>query len=481
MNKLTLRLLAILVVAAILPARPVLAQSILTPAQKDQMILELRSEIRKLEQRVDTLEGLDQRVKVIDQKVEVQQQAEVVRQKTAPVIKAGADGFSISSADKDYSFKLGALIQGDGRFFTSGSDKTATGSTFFSNRARPIFTGTVAKYYDFNLTPDFGQGRVTLQDAFINVTYYKEAQLLSGKFKAPFDLERLQSDRDLPFSERALTTNLAPNRDIGTELHSDLFDNRLTYQLALMNGVPDNTASADNDFNDGKDFLGRLFVQPFRQTESKWIKGLGIGFAGTYGHERNGTTSTYRTFGQSTWFSYNKGVSASGERYRIAPQAYYYAGPLGLMAEYNSDTHALNRSVVVTKGGVSNFVNDTETFGDDGYMAVASYVLTGENASYTRVKPNHPFDPRHGTFGAFELAARISNVATDSGQFKLNFVSPSVSARTATEYAFGVNWYLNNMLKLQLAYARTFFDKGGPGGSDRPDESVFETQLQLAF
>jgi phosphate-selective porin OprO/OprP len=130
------------------------------------MILELRSEIRKLEQRVDTLEDLDQRVKVIDQKVEVQQQAEVVRQKTTPVIKAGADGFSISSPDKDYSFKLGALIQGDGRFFTSGSDKTPTGSTFFLNRARPIFTGVVAKWFEFNLTPDFGQGKVTRQDAF---------------------------------------------------------------------------------------------------------------------------------------------------------------------------------------------------------------------------------------------------------------------------------------------------------------------------
>src|SRR5258708_6108658 len=119
MNKRAMRLLALLLAATFFPVRLARAQSTLTPAQKDQMILELRSEIRKLEQRVDTLENLDQRVKVIDQKVEVQQQAEVARQRTAPVIKAGAEGFSISSADKDYSFKLGALIQGDGRFFTS--------------------------------------------------------------------------------------------------------------------------------------------------------------------------------------------------------------------------------------------------------------------------------------------------------------------------------------------------------------------------
>src|SRR5260221_10273252 len=116
MKRATPSLLATLLIVAILPCAVSHAQSTLTPAQKDQMILELRSEIRKLEARVATLETLDQRVKVIDQKVDVQQQAEVVRQKTAPAIKAGADGFSISSTDKDYSFRLGALIQGDGRF-----------------------------------------------------------------------------------------------------------------------------------------------------------------------------------------------------------------------------------------------------------------------------------------------------------------------------------------------------------------------------
>ena len=91
---------------------------------------------------------------------------------------------------------MSGIIQGDGRFFTSGSDKDV-GSTFFLNRVRPILTGSLGKYYNFNITPDFGQGRVTLQDAYINMTYWDYASLRAGKFKAPFDLERLQSDRDL--------------------------------------------------------------------------------------------------------------------------------------------------------------------------------------------------------------------------------------------------------------------------------------------
>ena len=91
---------------------------------------------------------------------------------------------------------MSGIIQGDGRFFTSGADKDVS-STFFLNRVRPILTGSVGKYYNFNITPDFGQGKVTLQDAYLNITYWDYASLRTGKFKAPLDLERLQSDRDL--------------------------------------------------------------------------------------------------------------------------------------------------------------------------------------------------------------------------------------------------------------------------------------------
>ena len=117
-------------------------------------------------------------------------------------------------------------------------------------------------------------------------------------------------------------------------------------------------------------------------------------------------------------------------------------------------------------------------------MAQASYILTGEDASYGWVKPYHPFDPRNGFFGAFEIAARISNVAAQTRQFQLGFAAPNVAAKTATEFAAGINWYLTPNIKWQFDYANTYFDggagvKGAP--KDRPNESVFESQLQISF
>ena len=337
-----------------------------------------------------------------------------------PIVKTSDEGFSLSSPDDDYNIGFGGIIQADGRFFTSGADKDVS-STFFLDRLRPILTGSVAKYYNFNITPDFGQGKVVLQDAYLNITYFDFASLRTGKFKAPLDLERLQSDRDLEFSQRSEIQNLVPNRDTGFDLHGKLLDGRVFYDAALTNGVPNNTASDtyDIDNNDGKDFVGRIFTTPFELGENRWLKALGFGIAGSYGDERGSTISSYKTYGMSTWFTYTSGVTASGLRTRLEPQAYYYVGPFGLMAEYAQDEHSLNRS--------TKRINRTDTFTDTGYFAQASYLLTGEDASYGWVKPIHPFDPRNGWWGGWELAARISNVAADSRQFQLGFANPSVA------------------------------------------------------
>jgi phosphate-selective porin OprO and OprP len=479
------------IVGIFLPANATHAQS--APGDiRDQEIQQLKTEVKQLETRIDTLEGLDQRVKVIDSKLAVEQQAEQAqiqaeqqRALTAPIVRIDDQGFYLASPNRDYNINLGGIIQGDGRFFASGDDKNG-GSTFFLNRVRPIITGSVAKYYNFNITPDFGQGKVTLQDAYLNMTYFDYASLRTGKFKAPLDLERLQSDRDLEFSERSEIQNLVPNRDTGFDLHGRLFDGRLFYDAALMNGVPNNTASDtyDIDNNDGKDFVGRIFANPFELSEIPSLKNLGFGFAGSYGDERGDTISVYKTYGMSTWFSYNSGVTASGLRARLEPQAYYYWRGLGLMAEYAEDSHSLNRFATVGSSPFKRQINETDTFKDTGYMAQVSYLLTGENASYGWVKPYHPFDPRNGWWGGWELAARISNVAADTRQFQLGFASPNVAAKTATEWVLGINWYLNSNIKWQFDYANTYFD-GGAGTAavpkDRPNESVFESQLQVSF
>jgi hypothetical protein len=95
------------------------------------------------------------------QSVAEQVQSAIERTKAleAPLVKDSDQGFRLQSANDDYRIRFGGLLQLNGRFFTSGDDKNGS-NTFYVNKARPIISGTVAKYWEFQITPDFGQGKV---------------------------------------------------------------------------------------------------------------------------------------------------------------------------------------------------------------------------------------------------------------------------------------------------------------------------------
>jgi len=58
--------------------------------------------------------------------------------------------------------------------------------------------------------------------------------------------------------------------------------------------------------------------------------------------------------------------------------------------------------------------------------------------------------------------------------------SASNSAQRARSFTGGVNWYLNEIVKLQTNYELTTF-KGGAAGDDRATEHLVVTRLQAAI
>jgi phosphate-selective porin OprO/OprP len=384
---------------------------------------------------------------------------------TAVVVGADANGFFLRSADGSYQLRIAGLLQADGRFFLS---RQVEPSTFLIRRLRPTFQGTLARYIDFRIVPDFGDGRTVLQDANLDIRFWQTAVLRFGKFKPPFGLERLQSSSDLTFIERALPSALAPNRDEGIQIFGDIEGGTFSYAVAVTNGVPDG-ANADIDNNDGKDFVGRVFFLPFQQdSPENFLRGLGVGFAVSSGEQEGQLLPVYRTSAQSIFFSYLVGSSASGRRDRYSPQAYFYNGPFGLMAEYISSAQEVSRAGV------------EDTIRNDAWQLSASWFITGEDKSYRSTPPRTPLDPRTGGGGAVELAGRFSELSVDTSAFDQGFADSSRSARRAQEWMFGANWYLNRHTKFVVDFERTVF-LGGASQSDRAAETAVLSRLQISF
>ncbi len=421
-------------------------------------------------------QSLDQRVTILERKLEINAEEEAARAKERVSVKAsGTDGFQIQSADKSFLLKLRLLIQADARSFVSDPDGNLT-NAFLIRRARPILEGTVYGFSHFLITPDFASNAKTaLFDAYLDIAPWSFAKLRFGKFKPPIGLEHLQSDSNLIFAERGWPSNLVPSRDTGVQFFGDVLNGALAYAIALTNGVGDNnvntTATApvtsDTDTNDGKEGTARIAVKPFKNTEVSALQGFGLGLGASYA-KQSGVSPSYSTPGQVALFAPAATASADGAHVRWAPDVSWYYHSLGVFGEW------VQSAQVWRVGSVrSNIVNQA-------WQAAASYVITGEDASYTGVKPRKPFDPKSGTWGALELAARYQSLYLDPDNFTQAVTTPANSIQRANAYGLGVSWYLNNNVRLTTTYDQTTFDKGRSTG-DRPNEKVVITRWQLAF
>lgn len=431
------------------------------------------------------LEEQEQKILVLERKLEIKEEADQVAAKANAVVKAGEKGFSMQSADGQDQLKLRGVLHVDGRVLASDGPGDPA-DTWQATRVRPIIEGTLGGIYDFRFTPDFGQGRTVIQDAYVVGRFRPGVQVTAGKFKSPVGLERLQSANDMRFVTRGFPTSLAPNRDLGLQVGGNLLAGRLSYAVAWLNGSSDGASSeafADADANSDKEWAARLFAHPFAESDIFALRGLGFGLAGTYTDQDGASSQTlmpaYRTPAQATFFRYRTGTSptlASGERIRWAPQFYYYVGALGLLGEYTQVSQDVSR---LGETGSREATLDTTA-----WQIAASWFLTGEEAAYRGFKPSTVFSLEKGTWGAFELVGRYHELAVDEDAFTGgadSFADPDTAARKASAWGLGLNWYLNANLKWAFNYERTRFEGGAAGGADRHDEEVFLTRFALGF
>lgn len=488
-------------------------------------------EVTKLKTKVNTLE----------RKLEVQDEVTTGALKKLPIFDAGENGFRITSADKKNQLRIGATIQTDYRNFLGDNPDAwipngALGSygpigpdSIFLRQARIVLEGYVLKDIYFKIMPDFAQTSNTanmLPDAYVDYAYATQASLLVGKYKPSIGLERLQGDANTAFLERAFPTNLAPNRDMGIQIHGGFgmpgykaetapgpIDNKnaFTYQVGITNGTGDSgnpygngaQTSSSTSFTtaNNKEFDGRIFAQPFQHSGYSWLEGFGVGLSGSFSSPDNLVINAQRTpLGQSQFIDYTqlnfnnatgpaagRVITSNGSSNRIYPQAYWYKGPFGLMGEYVKSTQTLNLGGAQV-GIKSNNVSQTNT----AAQFQVSYVVTGEDNTFEGVKPMRNFDPFTGSWGALQLAARWSELTVDSDTFKL--IDPTKSASKATAGTFGANWFLNKNALIRLDYEYVAFTGGAQSAnpttrngvrtyhiSDRPSEQVLSTRFQLAF
>jgi phosphate-selective porin OprO/OprP len=381
----------------------------------------------------------------------------------APVV-GWQDGFFIQSPDGNNRLLIGLVAQADGRF-SIDSERPIT-NTFALRKLRPTLSGRVARYFDFKIMPDFGNGTTVVADAYFDIRFSPKLRVRSGKDKSPVGYELLLGDAFLLFPERSVATNLVPNRDVGFQIQGDL-NPKFYYAGGVFNGVPDGASSLlDADLNHGKDLEGRIVVHPFRsaQAAGRWT-GLGVQLGGSTG-KQVGALPIFRTSVGQPYFTYIAGAMADGTRARVTPSVFYYYKSFGGFAEWMQSTQD------VAQAGV------TREFTNRGWNVTGSYLLTGETTSGGIIRPRRPFDPEEGHWGALQIVARYAVVSFDEDIFLSGFAGTNASD-SAHQFTVGFNWHPASVFKYYLNYERTEF--GETATSARATENVIFFRAQLGI
>jgi len=512
--------------------------SLSLPAQAaDSEELEtLKQTVRELQRKIEEINSnLDQKVKIVERKQEIAAEEAANAKSKTPVVTASEKGFGFKSADGGFEIRFRGVAHLDYRN-TSGSAISEvpaggaglSGSNtplvtgvdgFLARRLRPTLEGTLqGGKYGFRFTPEFAESgdgggaatdnrrnnTVRVVDAFFDVNADDAYKLRIGKHKPFVGLERLQSASDIKFIERSyVSNNILPNRDIGVSLFGDLLQKRVSYAVGFFNGVQD---GGDNftarDENNDKDFAWRVFTTPFANGYGP-LTGLGFGVAGTWSvsSESNSLTSSFRTPGQNQFFRYQTtaaragGSGASqtlrtdatvsdGNRLRISPQAYYYNGPLGILAEWAQVRQDVARRSANADSATSSTAFTTlvpgseDTLRHSAWQVAASWLLTGEDASFRGVKPFNPFKfGEPSGWGAWEVGLRYQEINLDKSAANYadkgnsNGVNGTAPANNGSGFALGartwgvgLSWYHNENSKFLVNYDFTKLDDVTLGG-----------------
>ncbi len=238
--------------------------------------------------------------------------------------------------------------------FTHNSDKDE--DSFNIPRARLGVSGDVIEDVKFKIQADFGKGGVKMTDMYLNLTRWENADVTIGQFKVPYSPEVVGSSSKLDLIERpAISSALAPDRDIGAMLHGAVMDGRIGLSAGAWNGNGANNSSNDND---NLMYGLRVAREALADDDLKLTLGL----------------SAYKT--EDADVSLKNIGDFAGDRDALSADLKLASGPMFIKAEYHKATLDPSPVTVVETAAVGDVtVVDVGEADVDGFFVRAGYMF----------------------------------------------------------------------------------------------------------
>ncbi len=476
-----------------------LAQALTTsPGISQEQALALSARLDALEMRNEELEA-----QIADLKTQTSGSTQLIRDTQAgqPTVAVAGGRPTFTTADGQFKFAMRSVVQFDAASY-SQSPRTATndlGSGTNFRRARLGFDGTAFKDWNYALWGEFGGsgGEATiLNQAYLEYAGWRPfgledpVRLRAGAWATPSGLEDATSNTEELFLERPAVAELVRGFATGDGrtgvgftargarwYASGLWSGKVvgvptTAEIDQQSGFATRLAfnpihGADYDLHLGASVQGILdpadttagpvSTRAVRLQERPELRVSGVRLVDTGAINSDGLTA-YGLEAGASW----KNLYGSAEWYRID----------------------VSRKAIAP--AVSPF---DPSF--SGWYLQGAWAITGEHHAWTNasggfvgIRPAKVFNPQRGTWGAWELAARYSELDLNDHDGVAGAATPEGGIRGGEQKisTLGLNWYPNNVVQFLLDYQWDRVQRlSATGASIGEDVNVVSFRSQFAF
>jgi phosphate-selective porin OprO/OprP len=388
-----------------------------------------------------------------------EEQQEEEKKPSEPFVRIYWDeGLRIAGLRKNFTVKVGGLVQNDTAFFSTPSDKESELGKLDNGlewrRVRLYAEGVFARFFEYKLMYDFAANNPPrLKDAVLSYRFpFAPIRVQGGRFRTRLSLEGGTSAINTTFMERGLLSAFVPSRNTGFLFLGDRED--LNRHLWWAIGLVQKETQFDISGNGGFGVSGRL-AYAWRDQETLDLVHLGANVFTRPADES--IRFLERPESHLAPIIVDTGDMDATDSRTFIVEAAMVRGPFSLQTEL-----------------ATTYVDTTETdnLRFNTFYAYASYFLTGESrrydsrrASFGAVRPRRTFTDFTDSYGAVEIAFRYSHLDLDDKE---------ISGGILNDFTAAVNWYPNNHARVMANLIRA--QRSGLDGI-----WIFEIRLQWAY
>ena len=423
---------------------------------------------------------------------------------------ATADGRFTANIRAIVMFDAGAYLQKHNLPSTiTGASRDLNDGTNF-RRARFGIDGKLFKDFDYALIYEFGGSGAEdtghIQEAWAQYNGFKPLRIKLGAFEPNIGLSAATSTSQMVFMERASSAEIARGVAAGDSrsalqiASNGTFgegDSGLAARWFAAGAITGNTVGTFNSaassfnvqpFGEQQAVIGRVAIAPFASTDWQAHFGLNAQYVFHPNDATGGTNPRYPV------------------QLRDRPE-------LRIDGTRLIDTGAIDARHITVYGGEAafgfrNFSVESEYFkykidrrnttatslGDpdfDGWYVQGAWTITGESRPYNATearfdapKMAYNFNPAAGTWGAWELGARYSDVNLNWHDGVFGAATPTGGIRGGEQKiaTVGLNWYLNPDMRFMLDYSHVEIDRLNAAGANMGQKfNTIALRSQLTF